>query len=405
MMNMINRLLKLVALSLVVVLLATSCTKKKKEEKMGEVINLDKVDPFSEKGILSLMELTSQWQIDNLEHVMVLPNGTIEPLTTHNWVRATFLSGMMAYYDVTADEDIFNFVYNLAEEVDFKLGERPRHADEFAIGRVYTDLYLKTRNDTILADMINRIDGIIEDPRRGPEFGWDGENNWSWCDALFMAPPAWLKLYTSTGKRKYLHEMDIRFWDTYDHLYSKEDSLFYRDARFIWDKDGNGLKTENGKKIFWGRGNGWVVGGLTDILTYLPGDYHHRSRYKQLFEEMIEKIASLQGDDGMWRASLLDYEQYPEKEFSASAFFTYAMAWGINHKILDHDTYWPHIEKAWEGLVACIQPDGKIGYVQRVGADPASVKAEDTMEYGTGAFLLCSKEMFEIIERENSSKN
>lgn len=346
------------------------------------------------------MEATSQWQINNSPRVMELPSGIVEPLTTHNWVRATFLSGLMAYYDVTQNEETFNYINTLCQGVDYELGERPRHADEFAIGRVYTDIYLKTGDKKVIEKMQKRIDWIIEEPMRGSEVGWN-HDNWSWCDALFMAPPAWLKLYTCTGKRKYLNEMDSRFWETYDHLYSKEDSLFYRDSRFIWDENGNGLKTENGHKIFWGRGNGWVIGGLTDLLTYIPGDYHHRAAYQQLFQEMIAKVASLQAEDGMWRSSLLDYEQYPLKEFSATAFFCYGMAWGINHRMLDQETYWPKVEKAWNAMVECVHPDGKIGYIQRVGADPQSVKKEDTMEYGPGAFLLAGKEIIEILDREN----
>lgn len=358
------------------------------------------INPMSQKGVLELMDLTSTWQINNLPHVMYIPGGIIEPLTTHNWVRATFLSGMMAYYDLTKDQEIFNYVDGLCQEVDYKLGERQRHADEFAIGRVYTDIFLVNRDPKVLEDMYERVDYIIDNPKRGPVVGWNGDTNWSWADALFMAPPAWLKLYTSSGKRKYLNEMDVRFWDTYDHLYSKEDHLFYRDDRFKWDKEGDVLKTENGKKIFWGRGNGWVVGGLVDMLTYTPGDFHSRKKYKELYLEMMEEIASLQGEDGMWRTSLLDVEQYPVKEFSASAFFCYAMAWGVNNGVLDKEVYLPHVNKAWSGLVKCINADGKIGYVQKVGSSPFALSENDTVEYGCGAFLLAGKQMHELLEQQ-----
>ncbi|WP_052416438.1 glycoside hydrolase family 88 protein [Algibacter lectus] len=287
------------------------------------------INPMTKTGVLELMDLTSTWQKNNLPHVMNIPGGIIEPLTTHNWVRATYLSGMMAYYDLTKNEEIFNYVNGLCEDIDYKLGERERHADEFAIGRVYTDIFLVNREPKVLEDMYKRIDYIIENPKRGPVVGWNGDTNWSWADALFMAPPAWLKLYTCSGERKYLREMDVRFWDTYEHLYSKEDSLFFRDNRFKWNKEEDNVKSKNGQKVFWGgRGNGWVVGGLVDILTYTPGDYHNRKKYKQLYIEMMAKIASIQSEDGMWRTSLLDVEQYPVKEFSASAFFCYAMAWG-----------------------------------------------------------------------------
>ncbi len=36
-------------------------------------------------------------------------------------------------------------------------------------------------------------------------------NWWSWCDALFMAPPAFAKMSKATNDRKYINEMD-RMW-------------------------------------------------------------------------------------------------------------------------------------------------------------------------------------------------
>ena len=48
-----------------------------------------------------------------------------------------------------------------------------------------------------------------------------------------MAPITFLRMYNITGDKKYLDYMNQEFKWTTDRLYSKEDSLFYRDARFI----------------------------------------------------------------------------------------------------------------------------------------------------------------------------
>lgn len=58
---------------------------------------------------------------------------------------------------------------------------------------------------------------------------------------------------------------DKEFKATYEHLYDKEERLFFRDGNYL-DK-----REANGKKVFWGRGNGWVWGGLAEILKTLPG--------------------------------------------------------------------------------------------------------------------------------------
>ncbi len=58
--------------------------------------------------------------------------------------------------------------------------------------------------------------------------------------------------------------------------------------------------------MFWGRGNGWVLGGLVEILQALPKDESSRTFYQDLFVALATRVASLQSADGYWHASLLD---------------------------------------------------------------------------------------------------
>jgi rhamnogalacturonyl hydrolase YesR len=112
--------------------------------------------------------------------------------------------------------------------------------------------------------------------------------------------------------------------------------------------------------------------------------------------EMAARLIQIQGADGLWRSSLLDQEQYPAPEASCTGFFAYGLAWGVNHGILDRTTYLPAVEKAWRGLLWALQPSGKLGWVQQIGYDPRSVSADDSMEYGAGAFLLAASEVAKI---------
>lgn len=112
---------------------------------------------------------------------------------------------------------------------------------------------------------------------------------------------------------------------------------------------------------------------------------------------MAEKILSLQQADGLWRASLLDPEAYPGGEGSGSGFYCYALAWGINKKILDRKTYLPAVQKAWKGLKTLVTPVGMVGWVQPIGADPQNnFSAESWQVYGAGAFLLAGSEVIKL---------
>ena len=157
------------------------------------------------------------------------------------------------------------------------------------------------------------------------------------------------------------------------------------------------LKEANGRKVFWSRGNGWVMGGLVRILKELPKDYANRDYYLVLFRKMAKRIITLQQSDGLWRASLLDPASYPGGEASGSGFYCYALAWGINQGILEKDVYLPVVEKAWAGLNSLLTPEGYVGWVQPVGADPQKNFSPASWEnYGTGAFLLAGSEVCKL---------
>ena len=85
---------------------------------------------------------------------------------------------------------------------------------------------------------------------------------------------------------------------------------------------------------------------------------------------MAEKIITLQQADGLWRASLLDPGSYPGGEGSGTGFYCYALAWGINQGLLDKAKYEPVVRNAWQGLNTLLSPEGMVGWVQPIGADP-----------------------------------
>lgn len=197
--------------------------------------------------------------------------------------------------------------------------------------------------------------------------------------------PAWVALSKASGDGRYLAHADQEFWATTDFLYDRDEHLYFRDSRFITRRDADG------RKIFWGRGNGWVFAGIARILTDLPPDHPSRPRYEALFKQMAARLVSLQGEQGYWPVSLLVPQKTPET--SGTGFFVYGLAWGINHGVLPAADYRPAVERGWHALTAAVAPDGKLGWVQRVGAAPDQVGPDDTQLYGVGAFLLAASEV------------
>jgi len=340
---------------------------------------------FEDSYIKKTMREALDWQLQHPKHKL------------WDWTNGAFYAGVFAAYETLEDENIYKAIKAMGEANEWEPGPRLHHADDHAICQTYIDMYRISGDKKMIEPFIETMDKFMETPY---ETGEIRPITWWWCDALFMGPPAFVKLGITLDDNKYLKLNDKLFRECYNLLYDPEEHLYARDIRYKWDEPGIEKMTEaNGEKIFWSRGNGWVMGGLVRLLQELPKDYPTRDFYIQNYKEMAEKIVSIQQEDGLWRSSLLDPESYPGGEASGSGFYTYALAWGINNGILDKEKYLPAVNKAWVGLNSLIQPDGRVGWVQPIGADPRkNFSAESYEVYGTGAFLLAGSEVIKLDE-------
>lgn len=352
------------------------------------------------------MKKVADWQLNNLLYESGGGYGNMGLVRNDSWARAVCYLGVIATYKTTGDSKYLDEAIGFAEKNKWQLGPEARHADDQTVGQVYLELYdldEGEKDESKIAALKKNLDIMYKDPQLGSTHGWSKDKNWSWSDALFMAPPSIAHLFKITNDKKYLDLLDMYYWDTYELLCDKEESLFYRDERYIYTEKGK-AKTQQGKKVFWLRGNAWVLGGLARTLQYLPKDSKNYDRYLDLYKKMADKFIDLQQIDGLWRPSMLDPWQFPEKETSGSSFACYALAWGINKGILDAGKYKDPVKRAWLALTECVDEQGKLGWVQPVGHDPQHIKSTDTMEYGSGAFLLAAREIYIMSFIENVKK-
>jgi len=110
-----------------------------------------------------------------------------------------------------------------------------------------------------------------------------------------------------------------------------------------------------------------------------PANSPLRAKYVLQLQDMLAGLAPLQGTDGLWKPGLLDAADYPLSEISGSAFFTYAMAYGVNHGLLPRKTYEPIIQKAWAGMISHVYADGRLGCIQPVRSCPWPSYGDDQL--------------------------
>ena len=338
---------------------------------------------FQQKQILRKMEKVASWQLNTWKE-----KGPRHPWW--DWTNAAGYTGIMALGKISKDPKYTRALISIGDSLKWQTGPRHFHADDYCIGQTYSLLYAKYKDKKMIANFRQVADSIVLLPH---DEGLEWKNNianreWAWCDALFMGPTALSYLSSATADKRYLDIAVKLWWKTTDYLYDSTEHLYSRDGSYLEKKE------KNGKKVFWSRGNGWVLAGLVRVMENMPRNYPQRKRFERLYKEMAAKIASLQQPDGSWHASLLDPESYPIKEMSGTGFYTYGLAWGLNNNLLDKKTYWPVIQKAWTALNDAIHPDGMLGYVQPIGAAPGAVDENSTEIYGVGAFLLAGSEIY-----------
>jgi unsaturated rhamnogalacturonyl hydrolase len=325
------------------------------------------------RDVLRAMRKVADWQLHEAEGKYNI-----------QWTYAALYDGFLAASKATGDQRYRDRVLQVAEQNHWSLGPRVGHADDEAIGFTYLAFYAEKLDAQMIAPTRDGMNKVLARP--------DDPQNllWWWCDALYMAAPVLAQLTLATGDPRYVDFMDREWNLTTTALYDPDEHLYYRDKRFLT------MREPNGQKVFWSRGNGWVLTGLALVIQRLPGDSPLRAKYIALYRVMAERIAALQPSDGLWRASLLDPDSYPAPEISSTAFFTYALGWGINQHILNRKKYLPVVRRAWRGMLTHIYDSGRLGNIQPIGAEPGKYKPSSSYVYGVGAFLMAGSELCQI---------
>ena len=312
------------------------------------------------------------------------------------WTRTVYYEGLLALYSIYPDTEYYAYAYQWGDFHKWGMwrGTTTRHADNYACGQVYIDMYNLCPKPEILLNVKSNLNMLVNTPQI---------NEWWWIDAIQMGMPGFAKMGKLTGEQKYFDKM----WQMYEYtrnqhgehgMFNQKDGLWWRDQDF--DPP---YKEPNGEDCYWSRGNGWVYAALVRVLDEIPANEVHRQDYINDFLTMSKAIKACQREDGFWNVSLHDPNHFGGKELTGTSLFVYGMAWGIRNGLLDRDEYLPIVLKAWNAMVKdAVHPDGFLGYVQGTGKEPKDGQPvtydskPDFNDFGTGCFLLAGSEIYKL---------
>lgn len=353
---------------------------------------LENPPELTREAILSAMRRTTEFQMGSLWNVAAVDTKSPD----RSWVRGVFFAGMIPAYLATGDP----YYRDLAEKLTEKTKAQPGpHAlggpDDLAICQTYLDLYFLSPDHALIQPTIDVADKTLSlSNLRNPSM--------SFVDQFFMSASVWGGLSRATEEPQYA-EYGRKMWQVLRKKYFVEEvGLVVRDGTWMPQSNGLRLCEQNGQPIIWGRGMGWVFGGMAKFMNSLSAE--DRLEFKADYQRMAEALLQGQHSDGLWGVSILDPETFPLGESSATALISYGYLWGVRNGLLDQETYLPPAKKAVRALVALIEENGKLGYVQP-GAESARIPVwrSYNKEYATGGFLLACAELLQILDNPSAA--
>jgi rhamnogalacturonyl hydrolase YesR len=269
---------------------------------------------------------------------MEIPN--LGPQALHYSHVATW-TGALQFASVTKDADL---AARLATRFEPFLGtDAPRvprgdHVDADVFGALPLELYIQTHRYQYRIMGLAFADGQWDNPDAS---GFTHQTRW-WIDDMYMITALQLAAFRATGEVKY-RDRAAREMVAYLDRLQQPNGLFFHAPDV---------------KFFWGRGDGWVAVGMTEMLRDLPANHPQRKAILAAYRRMMATLLSHQAQSGMWR-QLIDHPESWE-ESSASAMFTYAFVTGVKNGWLAEDTYGPAARKGWLALVGYLTPEGDL---------------------------------------------
>ena len=123
------------------------------------------------------------------------------------WTRAVYYEGLMALYNIDANQDYINYTDRWADfhQWTARNGIEATNADDQCCQQVYLERYIQTGHQKMLQHVKDNLDHQIQTGRT---------DYWKWIDAIQMCMPVYSHLFRITGEQKYLdYAMDAYLWN------------------------------------------------------------------------------------------------------------------------------------------------------------------------------------------------
>lgn len=166
-----------------------------------------------------------------------------------------------------------------------------------------------------------------------------------WIDDMYMITMLQVQAYRATRNKAYIDR-------------AAKEMVFY--LKELQQKNGLFFHAPD-VPFYWGRGNGWMAAGMTELLKSLPLNNPDRPHILKGYQTMMKSLLKYQSTDGMWRQLIDDAGSWAES--SSTGMFTYAMITGTKNGWIKDPKYLLSARNGWTALVDQIDEKGDVNAV------------------------------------------
>jgi unsaturated rhamnogalacturonyl hydrolase len=292
---------------------------------------------------------------------------TIDP-AKNGWEYNTgiVLFGMSKVYESTRDPKYLDYIRRWVDGYVNDQGvlgwdqSRTHNLDYIQPGMLTLFLYEQTGQDKY-ATAAKTVRAAFDKVPKNADGGYWHKGHYPnemWIDGIYMGEPFLVRYGKLFNDATFGNDMAV-FQSTLvaKHCLDPKTGLLYH----AWDQDANAAwaNPKTGRSpVIWGRGMGWFVMSMVDILEILPPSYSGYAKLHALLRRNVAGLAKVQDKKtGLW-FQVMDHGELPGNwlEHSSSGMFIYAIRKAVRLGLVD-PSYRAVAERGWKGLQATFEQD------------------------------------------------
>ena len=334
----------------------------------------------------------------------------LPPKQLFHYHQGVFLSGMMKIYELTAEEQYYEYIKSWVDSIIQPDGSietyDPTSLDDIQPGILLFPLYERTKDERYKKALNTLID-ILRTWKKNSAGGFwhkDMHPDQMWLDSLYMGGPIQAEYSLFSGETQFLDEAAKQAIIMYENMTDLETGLMFHawdeSKKIDWADKETGLSSE-----VWGRAQGWYVVAILDILSFMPMDHPKREKLIEIEKAVLASVMKYRDEERHMWYQVVNKGSEPGNwiETSCSCLFTAAIAKAVYMNILDN-SYLAYVNECFESIYESVDKAGKDILVNNVcvGTGVCDYKkyiSRPTSEndlHGVGAFLLMCAEVARI---------